>query len=58
MDIDLASVKREALMWSATPELRWFRPAGGNDTDIRLEQLYERVTGERAWRLVPTCLAD
>jgi hypothetical protein len=55
MAIDLESVRLEGAMWTATPQLRWFRPPGGNDNDIRLEQLYERITGERSWRLVPTC---
>jgi hypothetical protein len=58
MPIDPEAIRLEEGMWIATPQLRWFRPPRGNDTDLRLEQLYERVTGEREWRLVPTCLAD
>jgi len=58
MAIDMEAFRLEEAMWIATPRLRWFRPKGGGDADLRLEQLYERVTGERQWRPVPTCLAD
>ena len=48
----------EEVLWKATGEVRWYRPPGGTDADIRLEQLYERVTGERDWRPVRTVLED
>lgn len=44
--------------WHPTMQLRFYRPKGGNDTDVRLEQLWERVTGERHWRPVQTLFAD
>ena len=44
--------------WSPTMQLRWYRPPRGDDTQIQLEQLFERVTGERQWRPVQTILAD
>lgn len=56
--IDLEAVALEAMMWRLTGELRWRRPKGGNDNDLRLEQLWERVTGEREWRVVPTLLEN
>jgi hypothetical protein len=58
MPIDIEDIKLEELYWSCTSRLRWFRPPGGSDNDLQLQQLWERVTGERAWRIVPTCLAD
>jgi hypothetical protein len=48
----------EEKFWEPTPQLRWFRPPGGNDNDLVLQQLWERITGERDWRIVPTFLAD
>lgn len=48
----------EAMMWRPTGQLRWRRPARGSDTDLILEQLWERVTGERSWRPVPTMHED
>ena len=56
--VDLEACEIEGWMWKPTGELRWFRPKGGNDNDIRLEQLWERVTGERRWRVVQTILED
>lgn len=50
--------KIDALRWTPTGQLRKFRPKGGNDNDIRLEQLYESVTGETEWRPVPVVLED
>ena len=58
MPIDIEDIEIEQMLWKPTGELRWFRPPGGNDNDLQLQQLWERVTGERAWRLVPTVLAD
>lgn len=56
--IDMEAVEIESYYWKPTMELRWFRPKGGNDNDRVLHQLWERITGERHWRTVPTCLAD
>ena len=56
--LDLEAVRLEDMLWSCTPQLRWYRPKGGNDNEIVLQQLWERVTGERAWRTVQTCLED
>ena len=58
MVIDVAGSELEALMWKPTNELRWFRPIGATDTEVILQALWERVTGERQWRDVPTVLAD
>lgn len=58
MVVDLEAVERESLCWKPTRELRWFRPKGCDDTEIVLQQLWERVTGERSWHVVPTCLED
>lgn len=58
MPIDLEAARLEEAMWSCTAQLRWHRPKGGNDTDIMLEQLWERVTGERSWRKVPLLMED
>lgn len=58
MPVDLEGAQLEALYWKPTGELRWFRPPRGTDNDRVLQQLWERVTGERSWRDVPTCLAD
>jgi hypothetical protein len=58
MPIDMGAVEIEAMMWKPTGELRWFRPPRGTDNDRVLQQLWERVTGERSWRDVPVCLAD
>lgn len=58
MSIDLEGAELEGLMWKPSGELRFYRPKGGNDMDIRLEQLWERVTGERSWRPVRTILED
>ena len=56
MPIDIQGAELEAALWRATSELRWFRPYRAFDHEARLEQLWERVTGEREWRPVPTCL--
>lgn len=58
MAIDIESVELEGFLWSATGELRWYRPKGGSDNDIRLEVLWERATGERQWRPVQTMMED
>lgn len=58
MPLDLEAVELEEAMWQATPRLRWYRPPRANDHDIELQQMYERVTGERRWRPVQTILAD
>ena len=58
MPIDLEAVDLEEALWQANPRLRWFRPLKGNDNDIVLQQMYERVTGERQWRPVQTIFAD
>ena len=58
MPIDLEGLKLEQSYWSCTNELRWFRPPGGSDKDIQLQQLWERITGERMWRIVPTVVAN
>lgn len=58
MPIDMEAVEIEAMMWKPTGELRWYRPSGRDDAEKVLQQLYERVTGERTWRAVETCLAD
>jgi hypothetical protein len=47
----------EESYWKPTPRLRWFRPDGGNDNDIRLQQLFERGL-QSEWRDVPTVFAD
>lgn len=57
-ELDLEAIRLEALQWSATSELRWRRPKRGHDHELILEQLYERVTGERSWRPVPKLLED
>lgn len=57
MAIDVDSAEFEnAVYWHPTMQLRWYRPAGRDDNDIRLEQLWERITGERSWRPVQTIL--
>ncbi len=58
MPFDLDAVELEEMYWRAGGELRWYRPAGGSDDDLQLEQLWERVTGERQWRVVQTILED
>lgn len=58
MPLDLEGAELEGMLWKPTGEMRWHRPKGGNDTDIVLEVLWERATGEREWRLVPTILED
>ncbi len=58
MPIDLEDAELEEALWQATPRLRWYRPARGDDNDIVLQQMYERVTGERDWRPVQTILED
>ena len=50
--------KVDALRWTPTVYMRKFRPKGGTDADLRLEQLYESVTGETEWSPVPTVLED
>jgi len=56
--IDLKDATLEEALWRATPRLRWYRPRHGNDNDIILQQMYERVTGEHDWRTVETLLED
>lgn len=58
MPLDLEAGELEGMMWKPTGEMRYFRPRGCNDNDIRLEVLWERATGERTWRPVPTILED
>lgn len=58
MSIDIEGAELEGFLWKPTGELRWYRPRGGNDNDIRLEVLWERATGERQWRIVQTILED
>ena len=58
MPIDLEAAEIEQMSWSQTMQLRWYRPQGGNDYDMRLEQLWERITGERQWRPIQTVLED
>ena len=58
MAINTDALEIEALYWRPTGEMRWFRPPGASDHEKELQVLWERVTGERAWRTVPTCLAD
>lgn len=58
MAIDLEGAELEGMMWKATGQIRWHRPKGGTDNDTQLEMLWERVTGEREWRVVPTILDD
>lgn len=57
-NIDVEGGKLEALMWKPTGELRWHRPFRGDDNDCVLEMLWERATGERSWRPVPTIMED
>ena len=57
--IDFDALNREEeWLWKPTPRLRWHRPKGGNDNDIVLEQMYERITGECLWRPVQTILEN
>lgn len=58
MTIDRDALELQQLMWKPTGELRWRRPQGATDTEKILEQLHERITGERAWHPVPTLLED
>lgn len=58
MSLDVDAMHLEETQWIATPQMRWYRPPRGMDTDIVLQQLWERVTGERSWRVVETCWAD
>lgn len=58
MPIDMEGANLEDMLWKPTGEMRWYRPIGGTDNDIHLEVLWERATGERAWRPVPTILED
>lgn len=48
----------EARMWEPTMQLRWYRPPRGDDNDRVLQQLWQRITGEREWRELPYCMAD
>jgi hypothetical protein len=52
MAVDLEGAEIEAMMWKPTGELRWFNDEPGSGA--QLQQLWERVTGERQWRPVPT----
>jgi hypothetical protein len=56
--INMMEIEAEQRFWEPTAHLRWFRPPGCDDNERVLQQLWERVTGEREWRTVPTCLAD
>jgi hypothetical protein len=58
MPLDLEGAEIEEFYWSANARIRWRRPKGADDNELVLEQLYERVTGERQWRPVPTLLDD
>lgn len=58
MPIDIEGARLEGTLWTATPELRWRRPKGGDDNDLILEQLFERITGERDWRPVQKMFED
>lgn len=58
MTIDVEGAELEGMLWKPTGELRWHRPKNGHDTDIVLEILWERATGERQWRPVQTVLED
>lgn len=52
--------------WQPTPKLRWFRPKGGTDNDLVLQQLHWRPLSnggcgmypEEEWLDVETVLAD
>ena len=58
MPIDMEAVELEMLYWKPTGELRFVVPAGHTRDEATLEQLWERVTGERAWRIVPVVIQD
>jgi hypothetical protein len=51
-------IEAEQRFWEPTPRLRWYRPPYCDDNDKVLQQMWERVTGEREWREVPYCMAD
>lgn len=40
-----------------TPHFRWYRPAGGSDNDLRLQQLFQGSRGP-VWLDVPVVLED
>ncbi len=50
--IDLEAVRLEGLMWSPTEHLRWHHTLVDGAPRSKLEQLWERVTGEKSWRPV------
>jgi hypothetical protein len=54
--IDMDALERGSWMWRPAPRLRWYRPKGGSDNDMRLEQMWERISGEQSWRTVQTIL--
>ncbi len=58
MPLDLEGTELEQMLWKATGQIRWRRPKGCNDSERVLEQLWERVTGERSWHPVQTLLED
>lgn len=58
MPINAEAAKIEEALWQCVGQLRWRRPKGHDDSEMVLEQLWERVTGERAWHRVPTLLED
>lgn len=58
MPIDPEGAKIEEAMWQCLPQLRWYRPRGATDDEKLLQQLWERITGERHWRTVPYMLED
>lgn len=47
-------------IWIETALLRWYRPPGGNDNEVVLEQQWVRINGpdQSEWRPVPLVLAD
>jgi hypothetical protein len=44
-------------IWTATPELRWFRPPRGGDHDLVLQQRWTGF-GQSEWRDVQVEMAD
>jgi hypothetical protein len=58
MPIDVEGAELEGFLWKPTGEMRWYRPKHADDTQLQLQVLWERATGEREWRPVPTFLED
>lgn len=46
------------LIWSKTTELRWFRPPGASDNEMRLEQAWVNGIGQVKWRPIEIVFAD